>query len=1025
MIGTLSTDQDVRIAPVEKKSRYGRATLKSLWFLFIPAFVCMLPAVSMARIMVPTLTFVENEVGVKNPAEVKWALGKVDDILTGGDSVKTGYESKAEITTPTERIRLYQNTVVNVPRIIENGDARHIPLINLDQGAGIFRIRKSKERKTFKVKTKQLVLGVKGTTLSVATDGTVTIVEVYFGTVEVTDPTGTVESFTVLNRGERMTVVHETGFGTKEKFEPGNTWGEWFLEDTLTYGPTDEGHDYLSDGPIDYSLIFNTAHDFQFGSIEPNQWEVNCGSLCHTYVEIGANLSDVEAAWITELDREGAVGVVASMCGSCHRTGGGYSASMSHAISDDYAYGKESHGQKMWTANPPESTNIMISGLPYLVSGSEAGHFECSTCHSTHDDTARPFLRDDINVLCVRCHAERDFIAGIENFGLTAISGEWGVLDHTGIRNPGSHPVGSDVVAGRKAVTIGAQFKTPYVDMPGAWSPGSHLTEGSEGGVSCSTCHAVHGFEPDAQSSIAGTPWGPRPMYLTVHQELSFADEGQRPLPNGDAAFNALCNSCHGIMNNPSLSPIGDAWFDDTYNVHPGPTGKFSHPVNTYPSAYDTGVEQFPEGWPVGDPAMAGQNVSPVPICESCHVPHPMAALPGRADVISGAAAFILRAPITKSYAGTQICDACHDKEMADHHPVHRSYSTAGVPYLMNANAFTTDRLSCSTCHVGAHDWSQPGWAGLDPAWKPMDNGRNLVQSLDMFNPDTSKTCMDCHYFMDGDGTSIDPSMGTKQTVIVGEALEHYQVVDQGMGTHYIGLIHEDEEHWFGTPILNIFDSSSTWLDMTMGSEYETGVADGWSRFGGENVRGKRVLVCESCHELEPDRNSGFQHQLLSFYQDGLNGYAEYDGDEDGMDVHCLACHGVPTGSHPMTDTDLDGDYDHVDPNSKSVREEILGNATLGREMGEEGLSCDSCHQPHNANPDSYTKILDVPLKLKIDMWGELSVKLGIDGFKPGYSALVDGQTIFKESSGIPGTYTSPTPGILDHHVVCLQCHPK
>ena len=208
--------------------------------------------------------------------------------------------------------------------------------------------------------------------------------------------------------------------------------------------------------------------------------------------------------------------------------------------------------------------------------------------------------------------------------------------------------------------------------------------------------------------------------------------------------------------------------------------------------------------------------------------------------------------------------------------------------------------MTCGTCHTSAHDWKAPGEAGLDPLWKPANNGRRPSQAEDMYNPDMSKSCMDCHYGMDGDAASVNPTMGTAQTVIdtADKEFVHYQKVDRGNGTHYIGLIHEGQgADWFQKPLLDIFDSTRSWRSQRQ--ELAAGLADGWARFGGVAQQESRVLVCESCHELEPDRNGGFRHLLLAPYEEGKNGYDEYPGDRDGRDILCESCHGKQCGIPP------------------------------------------------------------------------------------------------------------------------------
>ncbi|GAB4279749.1 MAG: hypothetical protein Kow0092_35490 [Deferrisomatales bacterium] len=761
--------------------------------------------------------------------------------------------------------------------------------------------------------------------------------------------------------------------------------------------------------------LYGTAHDIDLGN--------GAGPcfVCHV-----PHQASGEMFWAKEPVYEGKVGTAAALCATCHHSGEGYGALMTRAHSDDYVYGPGSHGQKMSLENPPPGTDVLGSGLPRI--DTRHGIFECTTCHSVHDDTYRPFLQDEPNALCARCHRLRHYVAGLERSGAVVEAGRWGVGVHTGPDNPGSHPVGADVTGegtGGPALTIPRIFRTPFSPEPGKWSLGGHLTEGDRGGVSCLTCHAVHGVQPDPDDVVAAVGEAPPgPGFLVVPQPTASLGSPPRPVPNGDGGTSALCEACHGVDNNPAQAPGGAPWADDRHRVSPGPAGTFSHPVDSYPSSAQAGVGDFPPGWPRGDPSLAGSQVEPVPVCESCHAPHPAAALEaGRGDVDPGAGPYLLRAPLAAG-ATTGLCARCHTAGMPHHHPVGATYDSTGVSYLANARGGPADTLTCSTCHTGAHGWPAPSWVSLDPAWLPRDNGRSLDQAADMYHPDMSKTCMDCHYFMDGDGASVSPTLGSRQTVIRpgDDEYDHYQTPDRSMGTHYIGRIHEGETNWRQDPLLDLFDTTATWKEQNHDGSYADGLADGWSRFGGEDRDGERVLVCESCHELEPDRNRGFAHLLLAPYEEGRNGVDEYPGDADGRDILCEACHGVPHGSHPLTGDSVSGGFGSrpMDLGGPSMLPEVLGHATVDRSRG--ALSCDSCHQPHDANTHSYTFILDVPEQGPIGAYTATPVEAGpLDPAKPSEHSSYG----YYRADGTRGTYTTPTlTGRGGPHVgLCKQCH--
>jgi hypothetical protein len=123
-----------------------------------------------------------------------------------------------------------------------------------------------------------------------------------------------------------------------------------------------------------------------------------------------------------------------------------------------------------------------------------------------------------------------------------------------------------------------------------------------------------------------------------------------------------------------------------------------------------------------------------------------------------------------------------------------------------------------------------------------------------------------------------------------------------------------------------------------------------WSRFDGENGH----VVCESCHELEADKYVPGTALLLARYVDGGT---EADDDPSGL---CEGCHGhSPGGSgtpHPMTGDVVSRTGKALSTSSSYTRAEVQGNATY---PGPNGLNCDSCHQPHDADTDGGTYLYE------------------------------------------------------------------
>lgn len=710
-------------------------------------------------------------------------------------------------------------------------------------------------------------------------------------------------------------------------------------------------------------------------------------SACHIPHGGGAN-----RLWPTSAGTGSYVGVVAPLCSSCHSSTGGYQLTMGNAASDAYVFHANSHGQLMAVTNLPWNTNVTGSGLPYAA---QANNFECTTCHDVHNDPAattpsgnRPFLRASLNDLCQKCHLQRHFTSGVTAQSQPA--GAWGGNAYVGANNPGSHPVGSDITnadnfGGGSRISIATQFQVLRSAGAGGWSLGGHLTANTSGGVTCVTCHAVHGGQIDAQDNTSGqvvvTAYSPNVNYLAIAQASAATGwSGGRSIANGNGGYNFLCEGCH--TNNPGFA------------------GTFSHPVDNVAGTYQavTNGPTFPGtavNWPVG----GGTGGNPDPICESCHVPHPTAertATSPRADVSNDAKAYILRDDLNN------FCANCHVGTIGGHHPVGMTYDAGGVTYLRNTGAGGAQTLMCGTCHNGsggAHNWTAAGLIAMDNNWKPANNGRNAAQATDMYNADMSKTCMDCHYAMDGNAASVSPTLGAGATAAVGLETA-FNTLNTSMGTHYIGLIHKAATNWRDNTAIDIFNTTSTWR--TLLSLTDNSVALGWARFGGDVTN--PVLVCESCHELQPTRNVGggrSQHLLLARYGEGNNGDDGGSGnDANGRDVLCEACHGVPPGTHAVTGQTVSRTGVALSTTASWLRASPLGYATLGTNK----LSCDGCHQPHDANTNSYTFMLDAPATVTFPSGSQTTVGVGtLETTNPAAT------TAYPTATGAAGTYATPT----------------
>lgn len=349
-------------------------------------------------------------------------------------------------------------------------------------------------------------------------------------------------------------------------------------------------------------------------------------------------------------------GDVSPICYSCHD---GVAIVSPDVDASTTVYNPKSHGLDI--EKLPEGDDVEQSGLPY-TGGDTQQNIECSTCHNPHDNSKRPFVREELIELCTKCHNNR------ENSGYNVANEE------------GTHPVHKlpeDEVAGMSPIDVQEPFKVKFPDAYPEkdgkmtdkvhWKLGGHLSGGDEGTIECVTCHSVHGIEPN------GPPGDPVLAMDPVKEES-----------------NDFCEGCHRGMRSDGRSQP----------PFPNPGGTpFYHPVdNDIANGEGRVVEvEEPEGWELGK---AGEI-----ICTTCHQAH-------------GSMAYspMLRQPLVSN----TFCEECHRIPFS-HHPSNGSGGlmdpSSGkllaktrlviipddVPIGITYGQPEDGQMYCSSCH-GAHN---------------------------------------------------------------------------------------------------------------------------------------------------------------------------------------------------------------------------------------------------------------------------------------------------------------------------------
>ena len=204
---------------------------------------------------------------------------------------------------------------------------------------------------------------------------------------------------------------------------------------------------------VAWGAVAGTPHDVT--TVATDLVAFGVCSACHIpHKSLGKRL------WPADMSAdEGTIGEVGSLCWYCHAPGSGQvTDAQTQYPFEDTSVNPAVH--RMRKASAPDGDTLLDQNLPYM-SATSTKAMQCTSCHNVHDNTkANAFLQDDIDVLCSRCHPNRQFVGGA---GSTA-QGAWG--DFYGDSNPGSHPVGTDVFSDTSHHDINGTPATLEADSP-------------------------------------------------------------------------------------------------------------------------------------------------------------------------------------------------------------------------------------------------------------------------------------------------------------------------------------------------------------------------------------------------------------------------------------------------------------------------------------------------------------------------------------------------------------------------------
>jgi len=130
-----------------------------------------------------------GQVEVRNNQATAWKSVSTGAALHLGDVIRTGSQSKAEIRFESGIIRMYENTILELPAQPQqqkvSEDSGQLRKVFLSRGRSLFEIFKNRLSGGFEVSSPSLIAGVKGTTFRVAEEEGIKGVTVFEGVVSV------------------------------------------------------------------------------------------------------------------------------------------------------------------------------------------------------------------------------------------------------------------------------------------------------------------------------------------------------------------------------------------------------------------------------------------------------------------------------------------------------------------------------------------------------------------------------------------------------------------------------------------------------------------------------------------------------------------------------------------------------------------------------------------------------------------------------------------------------------------------
>ena len=153
--------------------------------------------------------------------QATWKSVSTGTSLHFGDVIRTGAQSKAEIRFESGIIRMYENTILELPsqspQLKVSDDSGQLKKVFLQRGRSLFEVFKNRLSGGFEVASPSLITGVKGTTFRVTEEEGLKGVTVFEGIVSVTNRQRPEETFDI--RSNHYTLLSEGHLISAREFQ--------------------------------------------------------------------------------------------------------------------------------------------------------------------------------------------------------------------------------------------------------------------------------------------------------------------------------------------------------------------------------------------------------------------------------------------------------------------------------------------------------------------------------------------------------------------------------------------------------------------------------------------------------------------------------------------------------------------------------------------------------------------------------------------------------------------------------------